>query len=306
MERMKFQHPLPISHKYALFLQIILNLKKRGLGRGLDVLLGDNKIIDQEGLRVISINKIQPGSSQPRVNIGKDSIESLSNSIKSQGLMQPILVRKSNEDKFEIIAGERRWRASKLAGLREVPVIIKNVEDSSALAMALVENLQRADLNPLEEAAGYQRLIKEYYHSHQGLADIIGKSRSHIANTIRLLNLPEKVLMAVKNGAISAGHARALLGAKKPEVLLHQVTSRELNVRQTEALVKAKNSVRQVRVEQKDSNTLGLEQDLTNLLGLRVSIKSTGEAGKITINFNSLEQLDEVLFVLRGKQPGGF
>ena len=291
---------------------------RKNLGRGLASLFGDvgdgpkegEGGLDDYNLKSadVPIEDVVPSSLQPRLEFDADQLAALSESIKTNGIIQPILVRRSpeNKKKWEIVAGERRWRAAQLAQKHTVPIVIRDLDDSRVLQIALVENLQRADLNPLEEAAGYQRLIKEYYHSHQGLADIIGKSRSHIANTIRLLNLPEKVLMAVKNGAISAGHARALLGAKKPEVLLHQVTSRELNVRQTEALVKAKNSVRQVRVEQKDSNTLGLEQDLTNLLGLRVSIKSTGEAGKITINFNSLEQLDEVLFVLRGKQPGGF
>ena len=291
---------------------------RKNLGRGLASLFGDvgdgetdgQGNVDDYNLKSsdVPIEDLVPSSLQPRLEFDTDQLAALSESIKTNGIIQPILVRRSpeNKKKWEIVAGERRWRAAQLAQKHTVPIVIRDLDDSRVLQIALVENLQRADLNPLEEAAGYQRLIKEYYHSHQGLADIIGKSRSHIANTIRLLNLPEKVLMAVKNGAISAGHGRALLGAKKPEVLLHQVTSRELNVRQTEALVKAKNSVRQVRVEQKDSNTLGLEQDLTNLLGLRVSIKSTGEAGKITINFNSLEQLDEVLFVLRGKQRGVF
>ncbi len=291
---------------------------RKNLGRGLASLFGDASDghptgeggLDAYNLKSadVPIEDVVPSSLQPRLEFDADQLAALSESIKTNGIIQPILVRRSpeNKRKWEIVAGERRWRAAQLAQKHTVPIVIRDLDDSRVLQIALVENLQRADLNPLEEAAGYQRLIKEYYHSHQGLADIIGKSRSHIANTIRLLNLPEQVLMAVKNGAISAGHGRALLGAKKPEMLLHQVTSRELNVRQTEALVKAKNSVRKARGEQKDSNTLELERDLTNLLGLRVSIKSTGESGKITINFNSLEQLDEVLLVLRGKQPGVF
>jgi len=291
---------------------------RKNLGRGLASLFGDvggepaggEDVLDDYNLKSadVPIEDVVPSSLQPRLVFDADQLAALSESIKTNGIIQPILVRRSpeNKKKWEIVAGERRWRAAQLAQKHTVPIVIRELDDSRVLQIALVENLQRADLNPLEEAAGYQRLIKEYYHSHQGLADIIGKSRSHIANTIRLLNLPEKVLLAVKKADISAGHGRALLGAKKPEMLLHQVTSRELNVRQTEALVKAKNNVRQARVEQKDSNTLELEQDLTNLLGLRVSIKSSGESGKITINFNSLEQLDEVLYVLRGKRPGGF
>ncbi len=291
---------------------------RKNLGRGLASLFGDvgdgpkegDGTLDDYNLKSadVPIDDVVPSSLQPRLVFDADQLAALSESIKTNGIIQPILVRRSpeNKKKWEIVAGERRWRAAQLAQKHTVPIVIRDLDDSRVLQIALVENLQRADLNPLEEAAGYQRLIKEYYHSHQGLADIIGKSRSHIANTIRLLNLPEKVLMALKNGAISAGHGRALLGAKKPELLLHQVTSKELNVRQTEALVKSKNSARQARLEQKDSNTLELEQDLTNLLGLRVLIKSTGESGKITINFNSLEQLDELLSVLRGKQPGGF
>ena len=291
---------------------------RKNLGRGLASLFGDSGggpadadgNLEEYNLKSadVPIEDVVPSSLQPRLEFDADQLAALSESIKTNGIIQPILVRRSpeNKKKWEIVAGERRWRAAQLAQKHTVPIVIRDLDDSRVLQIALVENLQRADLNPLEEAAGYQRLIKEYFHSHQGLADIIGKSRSHIANTIRLLNLPEKVLIAVKNGAISAGHGRALLGAKKPEMLLHKVTTKELSVRQTEALVKAKNNVRQARVEQKDSNTLELEQNLTNLLGLRVSIKSIGEAGKITINYNTLEQLDEVLVVLRGKQTEGF
>ena len=290
---------------------------RKNLGRGLASLFGDVGDGPKNGEGVLGdynlksadvpIEDVVPSSLQPRLEFDADQLAALSESIKTNGIIQPILVRRSpeNKRKWEIVAGERRWRAAQLAQKHTVPIVIRDLDDSRVLQIALVENLQRSDLNPLEEAAGYQRLIKEYYHSHQGLADIIGKSRSHIANTIRLLNLPEKVLVAIKNGSISAGHGRALLGAKKPEKLLHQVVSRELNVRQTEALVKPKNNVRQAGGEQRDPNTIELEQDLTNLLGLRVSIKNSGESGKITINYNSLEQLDEVLFVLRGKQPGG-
>ena len=290
---------------------------RKNLGRGLASLFGDVGDGPKNGEGVLGdynlksadvpIEDVVPSSLQPRLEFDADQLAALSESIKTNGIIQPILVRRSpeNKRKWEIVAGERRWRAAQLAQKHTVPIVIRDLDDSRVLQIALVENLQRSDLNPLEEAAGYQRLIKEYYHSHQGLADIIGKSRSHIANTIRLLNLPEKVLVAIKNGSISAGHGRALLSAKKPEKLLHQVVSRELNVRQTEALVKPKNNVRQAGGEQKDPNTLELEQDLTKLLGLRVSIKNSGESGKITINYNTLEQLDEVLFVLRGKQPGG-
>ncbi len=290
---------------------------RKNLGRGLASLFGDVGDGPKNGEGVLGdynlksadvpIEDVVSSSLQPRLEFDADQLAALSESIKTNGIIQPILVRRSpeNKRKWEIVAGERRWRAAQLAQKHTVPIVIRDLDDSRVLQIALVENLQRSDLNPLEEAAGYQRLIKEYYHSHQGLADIIGKSRSHIANTIRLLNLPEKVLVAIKEGAISAGHGRALLAAKNPEKLLRQVVSRELNVRQTEALVKPKNNVRQAGGEQKDPNTIELERDLTNLLGLRVSIKNSGESGKITINYNSLEQLDEVLFVLRGKQPGG-
>ena len=194
---------------------------RKNLGRGLASLFGDagDELTEGEGglddynlkSADVPIEDVMPSSLQPRLEFDPDQLAALSESIKTNGIVQPILVRRSSETKkkWEIVAGERRWRAAQLAQKHTVPIVIRDLDDSRVLQIALVENLQRADLNPLEEAAGYQRLIKEYYHSHQGLADIIGKSRSHIANTIRLLNLPEKVLMAVKTGAISAGHGRA-------------------------------------------------------------------------------------------------
>ncbi len=286
-----------------------MNLKKRGLGRGLDVLLGDNKIIDQEGLRVISINKIQPGSSQPRVNIGKDSIESLSNSIKSQGLMQPILVRKSNEDKFEIIAGERRWRASKLAGLREVPVIIKNVEDSSALAMALVENLQREDLNSIDEAKGIERLIKEFGLTHSEAANSLGKSRSHITNTLRLLNSEKEVQKLLLTGKLEQGHVRALLTLSKADqiYLANTIVLSKLSVREAEKKVRnllKKNSKSNTKEKEnvKDRDYLNLEQELSDLLNLPVKIKLEGtEKGKVVISFSMIDELEGFLEKIKFK-----
>ena len=189
-----------------------MNIKKRGLGRGLDVLLGDNKISEEENLKIIPIDKIKPGSSQPRGEILNDTILGLSESIKSQGLMQPILVRNLKDGKFEIIAGERRWRAARLAKLTEVPVVIKNVkDDSSALAMALVENLQRQDLNPIEEAKGLQRLIKDFGLTHSQVAESVGKSRTSVTNLIRLLNSDNEVQKLLLSGKLEQGHVRALL-----------------------------------------------------------------------------------------------
>jgi ParB family chromosome partitioning protein len=280
-----------------------VSTRKRGLGRGLDVLLGDNKISNGESLQILSTEKLQPGSSQPRGKIELESIRGLSKSIKSQGLMQPILVRKESNGKFDIIAGERRWRAAKLAGLKEVPVVIKDVNDSSALAMALVENLQREDLNPIEEAKGVSKLINEFGLTHSEAADSLGKSRASVTNLLRLLNAEKAVQNLLLNGKLEQGHVRALLSLKKTDqiALASLIVSSNMSVRQTEYKVK-----RLLNIENKptketgslmgDYDELNLEQEISDLLNLPVKIKMEGKSkGKLMITFSMIDELEGFL-----------
>jgi ParB family chromosome partitioning protein len=207
---------------------------------------------------------------------------------------------------YEIVAGERRWRAAQLAQIHEVPVIIKDLTDSGALEVALIENVQRQDLNPLEEGAGYGRLIEEFGYTQEALGKIVGKSRSHVANTLRLLNLPALVRKLVEDGTLSAGHARALLNAEDPEGLARKVVSKGLNVRQTEKLVQRRREPEEAAppAASKDADTIALERDLSNLLGLKVSVKFKSGGGELTIHYTSLDQLDEVLRRLSHSQAG--
>jgi len=284
---------------------------KRNLGRGLAELFGEEESGDEElgqsvRTRSLPIGKIRPGPLQPRRNFDGVALEALVESVREKGILQPLLVRRvaGEAESFEIIAGERRWRAAQLANLHEVPVVVRDMVDSEALEVALVENIQRQDLTPLEEAQGYQRLINEFDHSQGDLGRAVGKSRSHVANMLRLLKLPETVKRLVDDGSLSAGHARALLGCDDPVALARKVVRRGLNVRQTERLVTKIQSQGAVpagevlgnqEVLAKDADTLALEHDLSGLLGLKVVISLKGEAGDITIHFEALEQLDDVL-----------
>ena len=282
-----------------------MNIKKRGLGRGLDVLLGDNKISEEENLKIIPIDKIKPGSSQPRGEILNDTILGLSESIKSQGLMQPILVRNLKDGKFEIIAGERRWRAARLAKLTEVPVVIKNVkDDSSALAMALVENLQRQDLNPIEEAKGLQRLIKDFGLTHSQVAESVGKSRTSVTNLIRLLNSDNEVQKLLLSGKLEQGHVRALLTLNRVDQIKFAqiIISTNMNVRQTEVKVKNflsvnKEQIKKVAKEKiRHSDDLNLENEVSDLLNLPVKIKMDNlNKGRVIISFSMLDELQGFL-----------
>jgi len=282
-----------------------VNIKKRGLGRGLDVLLGDNKISEEENLKIIPIDKIKPGSSQPRGEILNDTILGLSESIKSQGLMQPILVRNLKDGKFEIIAGERRWRAARLAKLTEVPVVIKNVkDDSSALAMALVENLQRQDLNPIEEAKGLQRLIKDFGLTHSQVAESVGKSRTSVTNLIRLLNSDNEVQKLLLSGKLEQGHVRALLTLNRVDQIKFAqiIISTNMNVRQTEVKVKNflsvnKEQIKKVAKEKiRHSDDLNLENEVSDLLNLPVKIKMDNlNKGRVIISFSMLDELQGFL-----------
>ncbi len=279
--------------------------KKKQLGRGLSALLGEagTVISDEEKkrlTRMVPVANLHPGKFQPRLHVDEDRIEELAQSIREKGVLQPLLVRRHPElvNDFEIIAGERRWRASQRAQLHEVPVIIKDLNDREALEVALVENLQRQDLSPLEEAEGYRRLMEEFSHTQQELADAMAKSRSHVANMLRLLSLPDPLKGMLSDGRLTSGHARALLNAPNPEVLAERVVRQNLNVRQTEKLVQnaaGRTARRTRRAIVKDADTLALERDLSNLLGLKVDIRFDGSGGSLTIEYRTLEQLDDLL-----------
>lgn len=284
-----------------------MSAENKHLGRGLSALLGEDEAdyAQLDKLRVsklVPIEFLHPGRYQPRHRMDDDQINDLANSIRQKGILQPILVRRHPDEPnaYEIIAGERRWRAAQRAELHEVPVVIKEMTDQDAMEIALVENLQRQDLSPLEEADGYRRLMDEFEHTQEKLAQSVGKSRSHVANMMRLLALPDPVKEMLDVGDLSAGHARALLNADGDAVELARVVVKKgLNVRQTERL--AKKGAKPARAKaakpaaQKDADTLALERDLANILGLKVDIKFQGGGGTLTLHYNSLEQLDDIL-----------
>ena len=279
--------------------------KLKGLGRGLDALLSGNDSRSEDTLSELAVGMLRPGRFQPRTRMDPQSIAELADSIKSQGLIQPILVRPVEGGKYEIIAGERRWRAAQLAGLTQVPVVLRDVPDQAALAMALIENIQREDLNPLEEANGIQRLVDEFEMTHDAAAQAVGRSRSAVTNLLRLLNLSKAVQDLLMQGKLEMGHARALLAvspARQAE-LAHQIISRHLSVREAEQLVgRAEVGARKApRKPRKDRDLQALEEELSELLGAVLSIStSRGGKGKLVINYSSLDQLDEILARLRG------
>lgn len=294
-----------------------LNPKDRGLGRGLGALFGDEEdvypTVEDEAdfandlnRKTVGVEQLFPCADQPRKHFDEKAIQELAGSIAEYGLLQPILVRpdKTREGMYEIIAGERRWRASQKAQLHEVPVIIREMDDAVMLQIALVENLQRQDLNAIEEAKGYDRLVEEFGHSHEAIGEAVGKSRSHIANMIRLLQLPDGVQDMVVDGQLSAGHARALLKAEEPAKLAKEIVAKNLSVREAEKLaaedqgreIKHRKPLKGKGFSAKDADTLALEKEVSNQLGMGVSIdmKNTHE-GSMKINFKSLDQLDDVL-----------
>jgi len=273
-------------------------LNKKGLGRGLSSLMGevneDQKETANSSETKIPISKLRPSPIQPRRIFEKASIAELADSIKSKGLVQPILVRpsESNPGEYEIIAGERRWRAAQVAQLHEIPAVVRNLDDVESLEIAIIENVQRADLSPIEEATGYKKLMENYGHTQEALSEIVGKSRSHVANIIRLLSLPSSIQDMISQGSISAGHARAIMNSAFPEQLADKIISENLSVRQTEALVKSKKPVIK-KLKLKDPDTLDLEKRLTEKLGLDVLINhSQKRGGSIKIKYRSLEQLE--------------
>ncbi len=279
------------------------DVRRKTLGRGLSALLGEDEpeLSDRQGGgKLVSVDMLTPGAFQPRKHFDEESLAALADSVRERGVLQPLLVRRHPENPggYEIIAGERRWRAAQMARLHEVPVIVQDFNDREALEVALVENIQRADLTPLEEAEGYSRLMDEFDHTQEDLARAVGKSRSHVANMMRLLGLPEPVKHLVNEGKLSAGHARALLGSSDPIALAEEVVTRGLNVRDTERMSQANKGLsgRNPRpIPEKDPDTAALERDLANLLGLKVSIDFRGQGGSITIQYRTLEQLDDVL-----------
>jgi len=278
-----------------------MNISKKGLGRGLSSLMGESATEELQsqstsGDLKIAISKLRPSSIQPRRLFDKNSINELAESIKSKGLVQPILVRpsKSEEGEYEIIAGERRWRAAQIAQLHELPAVVKNLDDVEALEMAIIENVQRADLSPIEEAAGYKKLMEQYNHTQEALAPIVGKSRSHIANIIRLLNLPASIQDMISQGIITSGHARAIMNSAFPEELAKKIVDENLSVRQAESLVKEKKT-KPTKNKLKPADTLDLEQRLTELLGLDVVISDNGKrGGSIKVKYKTLDQLELV------------
>lgn len=284
---------------------------KRGLGRGLSALMAD--VAENPGTsaerpkdadRTLPVENIEPNPDQPRREFDKGPLEDLAASIKEKGIIQPLIVRVSPRDarRYEIVAGERRWRAAQMAQLHEVPVLVREFDDTEVLEVAIIENIQRADLNPVEEAAGYNQLMERFGHTQEKLATALGKSRSHIANLMRLLNLPNEVQAFLRDGSLSAGHARALVTADDPVSLAKHIIKNGLSVRDTEKLAKSSHNVKMKdktaspRSSDKDADTVALEGDLSASLGMKVSLshKTGQERGQLTITYDSFDQLDEL------------
>ena len=279
----------------------------RRLGRGLAALIGSTQEESEIGAptknaqRRAPVEFLRPNPRNPRREFGEADLEDLSNSIREKGILQPIVVRTIAGDLYEIIAGERRWRAAQKVGLHEVPIVIVVATDQEALELAIIENVQRTDLNPLEEALGYERLVSDYGYSHADIAKTIGKSRSHVANMTRLVRLPEKTRQLLSEGKITAGHARALLSVSEPDSVAANIVDKGLTVRDVEKLAQAHaagQDSKPVRAtsgtRSRDPNVTALEKTLSETLGLSVAIKASGESGELQIKFKTLEQLDEV------------
>jgi len=279
---------------------MIENRLKKGLGRGLSSLLGDaSKKIETNK---VSINNLTRNRFQPRKYFSKENLEELSNSIKAQGVIQPIVVRpdKSSEGKYEIVAGERRWLASQNAGLHEVPVVVVDVDDVKSLEFSIVENVQRHDLNPIEEARGYQKLIDEFSYNQDKLSKFIGKSRSYIANSLRLLSLPHEVLLMVEQGNLSAGHARSLIGLNDSIEIAKKIILNKLSVRQSEVLVRKFRNKKFKLIKKKDPNILDLQRVLEEKTGLNVSIVNRkNNSGTISFEYQDFDQLDRIINTIK-------
>jgi ParB family chromosome partitioning protein len=272
----------------------------RGLGRGLSALLGEGaeapSAADATRLRTVPTAFLKPSRFQPRRVFDNDELKGLAESIREKGVLQPIVVRPgASPESFEIVAGERRWRAAQLAKLHEVPVIVRTLSDVQSLELAIIENVQRADLNPIEEGAAYQDLVDRFRYTQEQVAEVVGKSRSHVANTIRLLKLPESVRDLIGAGKITAGHARALIGRPNPEALAREIVARDLNVREVERKTRGPKG-KAAKPIRKDADTKALELSLSNSLGMNVHIEhKNGKGGMVQIAYKTLEQLDEII-----------
>jgi len=300
--------------------------KPAPLGRGLSALFGDADASYQarpiapvqekprgasHGVQTMPLAWLQPGAFQPRRHFDEDAIKGLADSIKERGILEPLLVRplEGMKDAYEIVAGERRWRAAQLASLHEAPVVVRAISDREALEFGIIENVQRQDLSPLEEAEGYQRLITEFAYTQEGLSKTVGKSRPHIANMLRILTLPNSVKQMIGQGDLTLGHARALVAAKDPIALAHEIVRKNLNVRQTESLVQeaggkpasAKKKAHGASgAAQEDHDVLALEKELERVIGLKVKVTTHGKEGSLTLFYKDLDQLDDIIKKLRG------
>ena len=276
------------------------NKIKRGLGRGLSSLIGETKITEKKNQ--LSISDLIPNKNQPRKNFDEENLEDLTNSIKERGIIQPIIVRKSkNElDKFEIIAGERRWLAAQKAGLHTVPVVITEADDLKSLEFAIVENVQRHDLNPFEEAQGYKKLINDFNYDQEKVSKFIGKSRSYITNSLRLLTLPDDVIKLIENKKLTAGHAKILVGLDNASFIANKIIEKKLSVRQSENFVKIFKIKKGKTVSTKDANIRDLENSITEKIGLNVVIKNNKRnKGSISISYKEIEQLNKIIEILK-------
>lgn len=274
-------------------------VKPKGLGRGLDALLsGDSGGDEGETLRQLAVTLLQPGKYQPRTHMDPESLQQLSDSIKAQGVMQPVLVRPVAENRYEIIAGERRWRAAQLAGLSEIPALVREIADEAALAMALIENIQRENLNPLEEAHGIQRLVNEFALTHQTAAEAVGRSRSAVTNLLRLLNLAPRVQEMMMQNQLDMGHGRALLGLTQVKQIdaAHEIINKGLSVREAEKLAQRLLKPVETQKAPVDRDVLRLQEELAEKIGARVTLSPRkGGKGRLTIDYDNLEQLDSII-----------
>ena len=273
---------------------------KKGLGRGLSSLIGETKVEVQKNQ--LPIGDLKPNKYQPRKNFDETNLEDLTNSIKERGIIQPIIVRKSNNEnsKFEIIAGERRWLAAQRAGIHTVPVVITDVGDLKSLEFAIVENVQRHDLNPLEEAQGYKRLIDEFSYDQEKVSKFIGKSRSYITNSLRILTLPDEVIKLIESNKLSTGHAKILVGLDNASFVANKIVDNKLSVRQTENFVKLFKKKRQKSKITKDTNIMALELSVSNKIGLNVEIQNNKRnKGKISFEYKDLDQLNKIIDIIK-------
>ena len=273
---------------------------KKGLGRGLSSLIGETKVEPQKNL--LAISDLTPNKFQPRKIFDESNLEDLTKSIKERGMIQPIIVRESNDDKskFEIIAGERRWLAAQRAGLHNVPVVVTEADDLKSLEFAIVENVQRHDLNPLEEAQGYKRLIDEFSYDQEKVSKFIGKSRSHITNSLRLLTLPDEVIKLIETQKLTAGHAKILVGLENASFVASKIIEKKLSVRQAENFVKIFKNKKQKLSKSKDTNIIALELSISNQIGINVDIQNNKRnKGKISFEYKDLDQLNKIIEIVK-------